>query len=844
MMPTGSHSLQTSTISHVASCVVTSLRLCTNGGAVVCKVAQCGARCDDSESLGREAGAWCTTPSVPLSPIHTCTSSPHHRHISNHRHCGCYAHPRQELRQGVELSLLLLLLLLGSLACLVPPWGAAAVRVHPRDVSNLAWLASEWNGFNGSDTWSLSYADCRAMEGIRCDRDGRVIAIELGLKNFQAPIPAMISRFTRLRYLTLLFCQLTGPLPNTLCDLPSLVSLNLGGNSISGTLPDGFSRLVSLEYLILGVNRISGPIDLLSSLVHLTHLNLRQNFFNGSLPSELGNFTTLTVLNFDGNLFSGSIPPSMGEMSLLQQMVLSFNQLSGTIPDSLGHLRGLTHLALAGNQLTGSIPDSFSALDSLTDLILMDNLLSGSIPTALASLPKLRAIMASSNQLSGSIPAALGDLLLLDYLSLSYNPMSGSIPTAIGKLTNLMLLDLSGNQFYGTVPSSLSDLSKLQYLFLTNNQFWGTIEPITRTMRNLRMLFLSWNQFSGRLPSPASSTLEQYQVDTNFFTHGEVKFKNCSAVTWTTDANCLAASASVCGRASTQRTAAVCAAFCGVEIGATGPVCGGHGYCSVNAFIGEGECVCDPNYMLDSSNTNACVAGATGASLESGSAYVSLWGSASVLSNGSILLTTGTPNQQGAAFASPTLRLFHFPDKRSRCGTELGFLAAFSFAMTPGNHGSGGEGLAFVVAAASPGKGASVGLGGVGRRSVGVEFDSVLSVKHSDPNDNHVGVNVGGSPVSLASATAPLILNDAQTKHTWIRYDPTSGGTLRVFLSSDPVQPLTPTLTASVSLCSILKPTASDSLFLFGFVALSGSQPQAHTILSWNVTTDATTLAI
>ncbi|GJP55395.1 hypothetical protein CLOM_g14359 [Closterium sp. NIES-68] len=66
-----------------------------------------------------------------------------------------------------------------------------------------------------------------------------------------------------------------------------------------------------------------------------------------------------------------------------------------------------------------------------------------------------------------------------------------------------------------------------------------------------------------------------------------------------------------------------------------------------------------------------------------------------------------------------------------------------------------------------------------------------------DPNDNHVGVNVGGSPVSLASATAPLILNDAQTKHAWIHYDPTSGGTLRVFLSSDPVQPLTPTLTAS-----------------------------------------------
>ncbi|CAI5947112.1 unnamed protein product [Closterium sp. NIES-65] len=293
----------------------------------------------------------------------------------------------------------------------------------------------------------------------------------------------------------------------------------------------------------------------------------------------------------------------------------------------------------------------------------------------------------------------------------------------------------------------------------------------------------------------------------------------------------------ICGLVYPQRSAAACAAFCGLQIGATGPLCGGHGYCSLNPFTGAGECVCDPNYMLNSSNSNSCVPGAARTSLASGLAYVSLAGSASLLSNGSILLTSGAASQQGSAFASPALRLFHIPDKRSPCGTELAFRVDFTFAKFPGDQGTGGEGLAFVVAAAASGKGASVGLGGVGKRSVAVEFDSVLSVKHSDPNDNHVGVNVGGSPVSLASATAPLILNDAHTKHTWIRYDPTSGGTLRVFLSSDPQQPLTPTLTASVSLCSVLKPTASDSLFLFGLVALSGSQPQRHVILSWNFIT-------
>ncbi|CAI5458528.1 unnamed protein product [Closterium sp. Yama58-4] len=160
--------------------------------------------------------------------------------------------------------------------------------------------------------------------------------------------------------------------------------------------------------------------------------------------------------------------------------------------------------------------------------------------------------------------------------------------------------------------------------------------------------------------------------------------------------------------------------------------------------------------------------------------------------------------------------------------------------MTPSAATSGsstaGEGLAFVITSAAPqGAAAGVGLGGVGRRSVAVEFDSVLSVKHSDPNDNHVGVNVGGSPVSLASATAPLILNDAHTKHAWIHYDPTSAGTLRVFLSASRQQPSKAVLTARVSLCSALKPTIGSAAFLFGFVAANNTQ--RHDILSWGIVT-------
>ncbi|GJP70271.1 hypothetical protein CLOP_g1225 [Closterium sp. NIES-67] len=741
---------------------------------------------------------------------------------------------RQETQRGrLELHLLLL----GGLACLLAPWGAAAVRLHPRDATSLALLASEWSGFNGSDTWGLRHVDCTAMEGVFCDKDGFVSAIMLKLLNLGAPIPAMISRFQRLDTLMLTFCEITGTIPDALFDLRRLNTLAIAGNPISGTLPDGFSRLTNLEYLYLASNQLSGPITPLANLLQLKELYLPQNSFSGSLPNELGNLTAVTRLLLSYNLFSGNLPYSIGNMASLKEFLLTYNVLTGTIPDSLSRLHSLELLDLSSNQLTGSILESPMFPSSLKYLGLNRNLLHGSIPTSLASLQQLDRISLMANQLSGSIPSALGDLRRMRFLLLSGNALSGSIPTAIGKLTNLVALYLQENQLYGTIPSTLSNLSRLERLVVGINQLCGSIEPILRAMRNLTVLSLSGNLFSGRLPNAPGPSLTQYRVDGNFFSHGDVKFTNCSAVLWDTSKNCLAASLSVCGRTSTQRPTAVCTAFCGVVAGSASPACGGHGYCALNAFTAMGECTCDPNYMLNSSNSNACMPGAVGASLESGSAYVSLLGSASVLSNGSILLTGGAPNQQGAAFASPAMRLFHIPDKRSPCGTELGFLAAFSFAMSPGGQGRGGEGLAFVVAEAASEKGASVRLGGVGRRSVGVEFDSVLSVKHSDPNDNHVGVNVGGSPVSLASATAPLILNDAQTKHAWIHYDPTSGGTLRVFLSSDPMQPLTPTLTAGVSLCSVLKPTASDSLFLFGFVALSGSQPQRHAIFSWSFTT-------
>ncbi|CAI5950251.1 unnamed protein product [Closterium sp. NIES-64] len=320
-----------------------------------------------------------------------------------------------------------------------------------------------------------------------------------------------------------------------------------------------------------------------------------------------------------------------------------------------------------------------------------------------------------------------------------------------------------------------------------------TITITTMTIPIGAHRLVSSNQFTGAVPMPASKGLATVDVQSNYFSSAPTRPKNCSAVRlWLFD-NCLpSTTTTLCGLTHEQRSKESCAAFCGVGQG--------------------GELCIDP--VVVSSTATPMV----------------LSGSALTSAGGALLLTPKANATWGTAFTAAPLPLFSYFNTKATCGYQLAFNVSLAFSLDPEAE-AGGDGLVFVVAAALPDR-----LGGVGKRSVAVEFDSVLSVKHSDPNDNHVGVNVGGSPVSLASATAPLILNDAHTKHAWIHYDPTSSGTLRVFLSSDPDQPPTPVLRARVSLCSILQPKASAAAFYVGFTASSTAAPQAHSVLSWTFT--------
>ena len=170
----------------------------------------------------------------------------------------------------------------------------------------------------------------------------------------------------------------------------------------------------------------------------------------------------------DNNL-QGSLPPELGNFSSLRFLWLYYNQLSGAIPPELGTLSSLLGLYLHDNQLTGAIPPELGNLTNLAYLNLGYNLLTGSIPPELGNLPNLQALSLESTHLTGSLPPEFGNLSKLENLYLNSNQLSGSIPPELGYLTNLGVLHLDNNQLGGPVPDSLRNLINLMTLRLNDN---------------------------------------------------------------------------------------------------------------------------------------------------------------------------------------------------------------------------------------------------------------------------------------------------------------------------------------------------------------------------------------
>ena len=419
-------------------------------------------------------------------------------------------------------------------------FGSAVVRVtvltgaaRDRAILEAFYEATGGSSWTNNDGW-LTDARLDTWYGVRTDREGRVVELELIANNLEGHIPAALGRLDQLRNLELsgapafgawcsltrtgkgagagrpesasesedydLRSQVTHSVGNRTLgadDVPPRALANAGtgvqgpGNRLKGRIPPELGSLTNLEWLGLGVNELSGP-----------------------LPPELGKLVNLTKMWLPGNQLTGSLPPEFGNLTRLERLVLTVSydrsldprgpraSLSGPLPPELGKLTNLWELDLFGHKFTGEVPPEFGRLVQLRILHLACNRTTGALPSELRQLRDLRFLSLFGNRLDGEFPEWLGELTNLQYVDISGNPsLTGEIPPGIGALTKLVKLFLAQNRLSGPIPAEIGRMASLEVLNVALNQLTGPLPPQIGDLTNLRRLSVFWNaDLAGPLP--------------------------------------------------------------------------------------------------------------------------------------------------------------------------------------------------------------------------------------------------------------------------------------------------------------------------------------------------------
>ncbi|XP_068646303.1 receptor-like protein EIX1 [Aristolochia californica] len=361
-------------------------------------------------------------------------------------------------------------------------------------------------------------------------------------------------------------CPVGPKFPSWLQHHRNISFLDMSNSSISDVVPDWFGNIiVNMQYLGLSHNQLqgklpnsflqifyisndsfSGPV-LEKNIPNLYHLDISNNFLNGSIPSLLCKLENLQYLDLSSNYLHGNILDCWGNKSMsLWYINFSNNNFSGEIPSSLSDIPLLASLHLRNNFLSGELPSTMKKMQSLVILDLAHNKLSGVIPTWLGeNLSILRILSLRSNMIYGNIPPQISNNSSLQYLDLSHNNLSGVIPRSLGDFTAMTkihdasekyftstsntfsdqvemilkgvelensgtlgfynVIDLSVNSLSGDIPEEVTHLLGLKSLNLSSNSLKGNIPNKIRALKQLESLDLSRNRLFGEVPSSLST---------------------------------------------------------------------------------------------------------------------------------------------------------------------------------------------------------------------------------------------------------------------------------------------------------------------------------------------------
>ncbi|XP_027772210.1 LOW QUALITY PROTEIN: receptor-like protein 13 [Solanum pennellii] len=326
-----------------------------------------------------------------------------------------------------------------------------------------------------------------------------LIALDASSNNFSGKIPKWIRDNTRLLQLDLAKNHLEGSIPVEICNLKLIQVLALSENRLSGPVPSCVSGL-ALEHIHLDKNQLGGELeDSLFNISSLITLDLGYNNFTGNIPHTIASLSSLNFLLLNNNQLDGEIPIQICLLNKLSIMDLSFNKLYGPLLPCLGNFMQAENDAetrsvyyQASSRLAwldfknwiSSTRHYHISYGFLSDFDLMDVETRVQFSTKRNSytykgsiLKYMSGIDLSSNRLTGEIPVELGNLGKIHAFNLSHNHIFGRIPYTFSYLHEIESLDLSHNSLNGTIPVDLLELHFLAIFSVAYNNLSGAVPP-------------------------------------------------------------------------------------------------------------------------------------------------------------------------------------------------------------------------------------------------------------------------------------------------------------------------------------------------------------------------------
>lgn len=340
-------------------------------------------------------------------------------------------------------------------------------------LSNLFLVVIQNTSITGSIPSEMG--DCSSLVVFAC-----------GYNKFSNAIPSELGKLVNLEVFRVQNSFISSSLPSELMMLPNLINFNVSVNLLAGSIP-----LITSDYLVyfdISYNSFSGNFANKIKSPNLKVLLLSHNKFVENLYNliDSNNSDSLENIDIGNNYFTGSLPSNIFEVPSLSSFSAVGNCIEGNIPIEICSSTTLLALALDG---IDSSPHCTKRIFPFSTAYLSNiNVIPDGIPTCIFSMNSLQLLHVCGNGIHQELPH---DLIIgsnLQDLALSNNLFEGPIPNTIQLKTNWINLDLSYNKFNGEILSSFPALQSDANLDLQSNRLSGYVPKSLIYAKNINII--------------------------------------------------------------------------------------------------------------------------------------------------------------------------------------------------------------------------------------------------------------------------------------------------------------------------------------------------------------------